>query len=108
MGEPSVVIAVSSPHRKEALEAAQYAIDTLKLVVPIWKKEMYEGGGAAWKENLKDAQLRLNALRTFSAIRPKAFDERALLLAFFAGAAFGASVVSFGLYHHKTITRMKN
>uniref|UniRef100_A0A7S2D574 Molybdopterin synthase catalytic subunit n=2 Tax=Octactis speculum TaxID=3111310 RepID=A0A7S2D574_9STRA len=51
--EASVLIAVSSAHRKEALEAAQYAIDTLKSSVPIWKKEFYEtdDSSAVWKEN---------------------------------------------------------
>ena len=51
--EASVIIAVSSPHRKEAMEAVTYAIDTLKLKVPIWKKEVYgEGeGDAIWKAN---------------------------------------------------------
>jgi len=43
-GETAVVIAVSSPHRKESFEACQYIIDTLKLTVPIWKKEVFEGG----------------------------------------------------------------
>ncbi len=37
--EASVIIAVSSPHRKSSLEAVQYAIDELKATVPIWKKE---------------------------------------------------------------------
>jgi molybdopterin synthase catalytic subunit/molybdopterin converting factor small subunit len=46
VGEASVGIAVSSPHRAEAFEAARYAIDTLKLTVPIWKKEIWEGGEA--------------------------------------------------------------
>ena len=36
--EASIVIAVSSAHRKESLEAVQYGIDTLKATVPIWKK----------------------------------------------------------------------
>ena len=50
--EASVEIAVSSTHRKEALEAVQYAIDELKAHVPIWKKEVYDGeAAAAWKEN---------------------------------------------------------
>jgi molybdopterin synthase catalytic subunit/molybdopterin converting factor small subunit len=44
IGEPSVVIAVSSPHRAAALAACQEAIDTLKGTVPLWKKEVYEGG----------------------------------------------------------------
>ena len=44
IGEPSVVIAVSSPHRQDALAACKEAIDTLKERVPLWKKEIYEGG----------------------------------------------------------------
>ena len=44
IGEPSVVIAVSSPHRASALAACKEAIDTLKGRVPLWKKEVYEGG----------------------------------------------------------------
>ncbi len=44
VGEASVVIAVSSPHRAAALAACKEAIDTLKGTVPIWKKEVYEGG----------------------------------------------------------------
>lgn len=44
IGEASVVIAVSSGHRKAAFEACHFAIDRLKEVVPIWKKEHYEGG----------------------------------------------------------------
>ena len=44
IGEASVVIAVSAPHRQEALAACKDAIDTLKERVPLWKKEFYEGG----------------------------------------------------------------
>ncbi|MDX6437888.1 MAG: MoaE-MoaD fusion protein [Gaiellaceae bacterium] len=44
IGEPSVVVAVSSPHRAAALAACTEAIDTLKETVPLWKKEVYEGG----------------------------------------------------------------
>jgi molybdopterin synthase catalytic subunit/molybdopterin converting factor small subunit len=44
IGEPSVVIAVSAPHRAAALAACKEAIDTLKGTVPLWKKEVYEGG----------------------------------------------------------------
>jgi molybdopterin converting factor subunit 1 len=44
IGEPSVVIAVSSAHRAGALAAAKEAIDTLKQSVPLWKKEIYVGG----------------------------------------------------------------
>jgi molybdopterin synthase catalytic subunit len=44
VGEDAVVIAVSCPHRGEAFEACRYAIDRLKEIVPIWKKEHGEGG----------------------------------------------------------------
>ena len=44
IGEASVVIAVSSGHRRAAFEACHFAIDRLKEVVPIWKKEHFDGG----------------------------------------------------------------
>ena len=44
IGDLSVVIAVSAPHRADALAACKEAIDTLKQTVPLWKKEIYEGG----------------------------------------------------------------
>jgi molybdopterin synthase catalytic subunit len=44
IGQASVAIAVSAPHRGEAFEAAQYAIDRLKQIVPIWKKEVWNDG----------------------------------------------------------------
>jgi molybdopterin synthase catalytic subunit/molybdopterin converting factor small subunit len=44
IGELSVAIAVSAPHRADALAACKQAIDTLKQTVPLWKKEVYEGG----------------------------------------------------------------
>src|ERR1700752_4430013 len=47
IGETSVFIAVSAPHRPAAFEACRYAIDTLKRTVPIWKKEYFEDG-AVW------------------------------------------------------------
>ncbi len=46
IGEASVVVAVSAPHRQDALAACKDAIDTLKQTVPLWKKEVYEGGEA--------------------------------------------------------------
>jgi len=48
--QSSVVIVVASAHRKIAFEACQYAIDRLKKIVPIWKKEYFEDG-AVWVEN---------------------------------------------------------
>jgi molybdopterin synthase catalytic subunit/molybdopterin converting factor small subunit len=44
IGDASVVIAVSAPHRQDALAACKDAIDALKETVPLWKKEVYEGG----------------------------------------------------------------
>lgn len=44
VGEVPVIISVSTPHRQAAFEACQYAIDTLKETVPIWKKEFFEDG----------------------------------------------------------------
>jgi len=49
IGEPSVAISVTAPHRAAAFEACRFAIDTLKATVPIWKKEFYEDG-AVWLE----------------------------------------------------------
>lgn len=43
-GEISLVVALASPHRKQAFEAAAYALDRIKEIVPIWKKEVFEGG----------------------------------------------------------------
>jgi len=44
IGETSVFVAVSSPHRKEGFEACRFIIDTIKTSVPIWKKEFSEDG----------------------------------------------------------------
>lgn len=44
IGDIPVIIAVSAPHRKAAFEACQFAIDTLKETVPIWKKEHFSDG----------------------------------------------------------------
>jgi molybdopterin synthase catalytic subunit len=49
IGEPSVVIAVGTPHRKLAFEACEYAIDRLKVEVPVWKKEIGPDG-EVWVE----------------------------------------------------------
>jgi len=50
IGEASVAVAIASSHRREAFEACRYAIDTLKATVPIWKKEFYADGDAAFVE----------------------------------------------------------
>jgi MoaE-MoaD fusion protein len=60
IGEASVVVSASAPHRAEAFAACRYAIDTLKADVPIWKKEHGEGG-AVWVDE---------SLRTHSSAAP--------------------------------------
>jgi molybdopterin synthase catalytic subunit len=54
IGETSVAIVVTSEHRPAAFEACRYAIDRLKQVVPIWKKEYFEDG-AVWAEGEQQA-----------------------------------------------------
>lgn len=44
VGDAAVVVAVSSPHRAEAFDAARFAIDEIKRTVPIWKRESWDGG----------------------------------------------------------------
>jgi len=50
IGDASVAIAVSSPHRGDAYEASRYVIEEIKQRLPVWKKEHYDGGDAAWVE----------------------------------------------------------
>ncbi|MFQ5940897.1 MAG: molybdenum cofactor biosynthesis protein MoaE [Nitrososphaerales archaeon] len=54
VGEPSVAVAVSSEHRKEAFEACKYGIDEIKTRVPIWKKEVSDSG-VVWAEGVSPA-----------------------------------------------------
>jgi molybdopterin synthase catalytic subunit len=44
IGETSLIVAVSSPHRREAFEAGHWLVDRFKDKVPVWKKEVFEGG----------------------------------------------------------------
>ena len=53
LGESSVVACVSAPHRPDAFAAARFAIDALKVSVPVWKREVWEGG-ADWGTNAAD------------------------------------------------------
>ena len=46
IGEISLLVALSTPHRRESFEACQYIVDKLKITVPIWKKEIFEDGYA--------------------------------------------------------------
>ena len=48
LGEASIAIAVSSPHRHDAFAAGQWLIDTIKEVVPIWKRENWADGTSEW------------------------------------------------------------
>jgi molybdopterin synthase catalytic subunit len=50
VGEPSIVIAVATPHRAEAFDACRWLIDTLKAEVPIWKREVWADGPGDWVE----------------------------------------------------------
>ncbi|CAG8449686.1 14261_t:CDS:2 [Acaulospora colombiana] len=56
VGDTSVIIAVSSVHRRESLHAIEWIIDQLKEKAPIWKKEIYSDG-SVWKENREDKSL---------------------------------------------------
>lgn len=51
MKEASIVIAISSPHREEAIKATEWCINNVKKSVPIWKKEVYADSRSQWKEN---------------------------------------------------------
>jgi molybdopterin synthase catalytic subunit len=51
VGEPSVMVVVSAPHRREALDACAYGIERLKQSLPVWKKEVFEDG-EVWRENV--------------------------------------------------------
>ena len=48
LGEASVAVAVSTPHRQDAFEAGKWLIDTLKEVVPVWKQENWSDGSKEW------------------------------------------------------------
>lgn len=53
LGESSVVVCASAPHRPDAFAAARFAIDALKVSVPVWKREVWEGG-SDWGTNAAD------------------------------------------------------
>lgn len=53
VGEASVVIAVSAPHRREALAACAHGIERLKASLPVWKKEIF-ADGSEWRENREE------------------------------------------------------
>lgn len=53
IGEPSVLVAAAAPHRAAAFDAARYVMDEIKRVVPIWKRERFDGG-EVWIEGPKE------------------------------------------------------
>ncbi len=61
VGETSVVISVASAHRDAAFDACRYAIERIKEIVPIWKKEHY-ADGAAWLGSEHDYQVEIGRL----------------------------------------------
>ena len=72
IGETSVVISVSAPHRRAAFEACEWAIRELKRTVPIWKKEVFEDG-EVWVEGRGVSAARMNAAAALPALRPFLF-----------------------------------
>jgi len=54
LGEASVAVAVACPHRREAFEAAEWLIDTLKERVPIWKQEHWADGASEWVHPVRE------------------------------------------------------
>ncbi len=50
IGETAVIIVVAAPHRHEAFEAAEFIMDRIKAIAPIWKQEHWADGEAEWKE----------------------------------------------------------
>ncbi len=67
IGEVSVAVAVASPHRKDGFEACKYAMDRLKQIVPIWKREVWADGEAEWVK--PDAVY-------FDALKPRRTDPQ--------------------------------
>ena len=74
IGEISVAIAVSAPHRGDAIEACHFAIDELKAVAPIWKKEFFLGG-EVWIGSLADCAHHDDAADRASGEKAAALDD---------------------------------
>lgn len=53
IGDVSVAIAASSPHRGESFDATRYVIEEIKKRLPVWKREHYSGGGAEWLDGMR-------------------------------------------------------
>jgi molybdopterin synthase catalytic subunit len=50
-GEPSIAVVASAPHRAEAFETCRHVIEEAKTRLPVWKKEIFEDGAKAWRDN---------------------------------------------------------
>jgi len=61
VGEVSVAVAISSPHRAEAFEAARWLMDQLKQRIPVWKKEHFADGHSAWVRGMDPREVDLPA-----------------------------------------------
>ena len=59
VGDVSVAVAVSCPHRGQAFDACRYAIDRLKVIVPVWKKENWADGRTEWVHPAVDAERKM-------------------------------------------------
>lgn len=91
IGEVSVAIAVSSPHRAEAYDASRYVIEEIKKRLPVWKKEHYVDGSAEWVEGtVPPGTAPTRAGETSSAVR--ASPERSPSDAQVAGGAGEARI----------------
>ncbi|CAJ1069861.1 molybdopterin synthase catalytic subunit [Xyrichtys novacula] len=53
VGQASVIMAISSPHRLDGQQAIQHAVTQLKATIPIWKKEVYDTQDSSWKQNVE-------------------------------------------------------
>ena len=73
VGEVSVVVAVSAVHRREAFEAARFAIERIKRSFPIWKREKIEGGRYSWVRGTPIQPLRraTTRIRAPGTVRPR-------------------------------------
>ena len=77
IGDVSVAVAVSSAHRADAIEACRLIIDELKRTVPIWKREVFEGGEVSIREIVRGGELRqglIDSLEWIRRVKPPVHD----------------------------------
>jgi len=75
IGEAAVLIVVAAPHRHEAFEAAEWLMDQIKEVAPIWKKEIWADGASEWVGNEIERKAELDGARANQA-EESSSDER--------------------------------